>query len=81
MIRHFFVCCIAAISLLAATSASAQVATSGPYWPGPVVSGSWYDPARSGEGLILQYLPNGKALGSVRTNCLQHLIAKPIRMD
>ena len=62
MIRHFLACCIAAVGLLASALASAQVAVSGPYWPGPAVSGSWYDPARSGEGLILQFLPNGKAL-------------------
>lgn len=31
------------------------------YWIGPGVSGSWYDPARSGEGIILQYLPDGRA--------------------
>jgi hypothetical protein len=62
MIRHFLACCIAAVSLLASPLACAQVAVSGPYWPGPAVSGSWYDPARSGEGLIVQFLPNGKAL-------------------
>jgi hypothetical protein len=62
MTRHFLASCIAAASLLAFPLASAQVAVSGPYWPGPAVSGSWYDPARSGEGLILQFLPNGKAL-------------------
>ena len=60
MTRHFLACCIVAVSLLASPLASAQV--SGPYWPGPAVSGSWYDPARSGEGLILQFLPTGKAL-------------------
>ena len=60
--RHFLACCIAAVSLLASPFAPAQVAVSGPYWPGPAVSGSWYDPARSGEGLILQFLPTGKAL-------------------
>ena len=54
---------IFAIAALAgALPAAAQVATSGPYWPGPAVSGSWYDPARSGEGLIVQYLPDGRAL-------------------
>ncbi len=40
----------------------AQVVTSGSYWPGPAVSGSWYDTARDGEGIVLQYLPNGKSL-------------------
>ncbi|MCK7593604.1 Kelch repeat-containing protein [Pseudomarimonas salicorniae] len=31
------------------------------YWIGPGVSGSWFDPARSGEGIILQVLPDGRA--------------------
>jgi len=49
-------------ALVAVLPAAAQVATSGPYWPGPAVSGSWYDPNRSGEGIIVQYLPDGRAL-------------------
>jgi len=32
------------------------------YWPGPAVSGAWFDPARSGEGFILEYLINGEVL-------------------
>jgi Kelch motif len=32
------------------------------YWVGPAVSGSWFDPARNGEGIILQYLPDGRVL-------------------
>lgn len=32
------------------------------YRPGPALSGSWFDPARSGEGFVLQVLPDGKAL-------------------
>ncbi|MEQ1517119.1 MAG: hypothetical protein ABL931_11595, partial [Usitatibacteraceae bacterium] len=45
-----------------ATPTIAQIATTGSYWPGPAVSGSWFDPARDGEGIVLQYLANGKAL-------------------
>lgn len=30
-------------------------------WISPGVSGSWFDPARSGEGIILQVLPDGRA--------------------
>ena len=30
-------------------------------WLNPGVSGSWFDPARSGEGIILQVLPDGRA--------------------
>lgn len=30
-------------------------------WIGPGVSGSWFDAARSGEGIILQVLPDGRA--------------------
>jgi hypothetical protein len=33
----------------------------GPLWAGPGMSGSWYDPARSGEGIVLEYLPDGTA--------------------
>lgn len=32
------------------------------YWPGPGISGSWYDPQRDGEGFVLEYLPNGTLL-------------------
>lgn len=32
------------------------------YWPGPALSGSWYDPARSGEGFILEYMPDGTVI-------------------
>ncbi len=32
------------------------------YWPGPAISGSWYNPQRSGEGFVLEYLPNGTVL-------------------
>lgn len=35
-----------------------------PPWVGPELSGSWYDPARSGEGLILEFLPDGSALAA-----------------
>lgn len=33
-----------------------------PYWAGPGVSGAWFDPARNGEGVILQFLPDGRAI-------------------
>ncbi|MGB0133835.1 Kelch repeat-containing protein [Dokdonella sp.] len=32
------------------------------YWPGPGISGPWYNPQRSGEGFVLGYLPNGTLL-------------------
>ena len=32
------------------------------YWPGPGISGSWYNPQRSGEGFVLEYLSNGTVL-------------------
>jgi hypothetical protein len=38
-----------------------QAAGDPEYWIGPGVSGSWFDPARSGEGIILQVLPDGRA--------------------
>lgn len=60
--RQFLLKVAFCVSLTGATLASAQVATTGSYWPGPAVSGSWFDPTRDGEGIVLQYLPNGKAL-------------------
>lgn len=62
MWNKFLLATFALSANLFATPADAQVATTGPYWAGPAVSGSWYDPARDGEGIVLQYLPNGKAL-------------------
>jgi hypothetical protein len=54
VVFHLFQC--------TARPVAAQTATSGAYWPGAAVSGSWYDPARSGEGIVLQFLPDGRAL-------------------
>lgn len=34
----------------------------GDYWAGPALSGAWFDPARNGEGIILEMLPDGRAL-------------------
>ncbi|MBP7417647.1 MAG: hypothetical protein KA911_03505, partial [Xanthomonadales bacterium] len=39
-----------------------KAATPAGFWPGPVVSGSWFDATRSGEGIIVQYLPDGRAI-------------------
>lgn len=47
-----------------APDASARSVADGNYWVGPVVSGSWYDPARDGEGLVVEILPNGRALAT-----------------
>lgn len=33
-----------------------------PLWIGPAFSGSWYAPARSGEGIIVQVLDNGSVI-------------------
>jgi hypothetical protein len=38
------------------------VVSGDPVRVGPWVSGSWYDPERSGEGFIVQYLPDDRAL-------------------
>ncbi|MBL8513605.1 MAG: hypothetical protein JNJ55_06405 [Betaproteobacteria bacterium] len=54
--------CGLALVLAAPLSAGAQAATNGPYWPGPAVSGAWFDPDRNGEGVIVQFLPNGKSV-------------------
>ncbi|MEO6065776.1 MAG: hypothetical protein ABIP49_08380 [Lysobacterales bacterium] len=47
-----------------APGASARSAADGDYWVGPVASGSWYDPSRDGEGLVVEILPNGRALAT-----------------
>lgn len=36
----------------------------GPYWVGPAHSGSWFEPDRSGEGFILEILPDGNAVAA-----------------
>jgi len=36
--------------------------TAAEYWIGPGISGTWYDPARSGEGVVLQMLPDGSVI-------------------
>jgi hypothetical protein len=36
----------------------------GPYWAGPMHSGSWFQPDRSGEGFILEILPDGNAVAA-----------------
>ena len=46
---------------LATKLAASGKATSG-FEVGAGVSGAWYDAARSGEGIIIQVLPNGRAL-------------------
>ena len=38
-----------------------QASSESEYWIGSGISGSWFDPARSGEGIILQVLPDGRA--------------------
>ena len=49
---------------LAAAEAAAQPVEKGaaPVWVGPGHSGSWYDPARAGEGFTLEILENGSAV-------------------
>lgn len=48
--------------LLLALAATAARAANVPFWAGPAVSGSWYDPARDGEGFVVEFLPDGTAL-------------------
>jgi N-acetylneuraminic acid mutarotase len=61
---YAFVIALLLLIALLIPRARAQTAATGPYWPGPAVSGAWFDPARSGEGIILQFLPNGQALAT-----------------
>jgi len=37
-------------------------ADKGNYWVGPAISGAWFNPDRSGEGVIVQYLDDGRVL-------------------
>jgi Kelch motif len=39
-------------------------AVQGPHWVGPALSGSWFQADRSGEGFILQILPDGNAVAA-----------------
>ena len=41
---------------------STRAATVSPQWLGPWASGSFFAPSRSGEGIILEYLPDGTAI-------------------
>jgi hypothetical protein len=42
-----------------AATADVDATGASAYWPGAALSGTWYDPARSGEGVVLQMLPDG----------------------
>lgn len=44
-----------------AHEAGAAEAAAGEWWVGPAVSGSWFDPARNGEGVIVQFVADGSA--------------------
>lgn len=37
-------------------------AEKGGYWAGPAISGSWFNPDRNGEGVIVQHLDDGRVL-------------------
>jgi N-acetylneuraminic acid mutarotase len=52
-----------ACALVHARSTTAtQIKATEPRWVGPAMSGSWYSASRSGEGFVLQILPDGEAL-------------------
>lgn len=44
------------------TEAPATSAPVDAYRIGPAISGTWYDPARNGEGVVLQMLPDGSVV-------------------
>lgn len=50
--------------LLASAPAIAQSVVQGPYWVSPAHSGSWFQTDRSGEGFILEILPDGNAVAA-----------------
>jgi len=47
--------------LAAHTPAPEPSSTHAEYWVGPAVTGSWFDPARSGEGIVIELLEDGSA--------------------
>lgn len=53
---------VGACSLHQAPSQTHAKASNTTYWAGPALSGAWYDPERSGEGVIVQILPDGRAI-------------------
>lgn len=44
------------------SNAPAIPAASSAFWVGPWASGAWFNPDRNGEGIVLQYLADGRAL-------------------
>jgi hypothetical protein len=46
-------------SMPKSVEATSSAASATSYWPGAALSGTWYDAARSGEGVVLQMLPDG----------------------
>lgn len=65
MIRSLLLaCCLACAPALAHEDGPGgppqQAAT--PFWVGPAASGAWFDPARSGEGWMLEMQPDGTAV-------------------
>ena len=53
--------CLCAAPLLRAAKGGA---VQGPYWVNPAHSGSWFQADRSGEGFILEILPDGNSVGA-----------------
>ncbi|HJU38739.1 MAG TPA: hypothetical protein VJ724_04145, partial [Tahibacter sp.] len=66
MIRRFVVAVV--LCLFAMISVAYNHVPPGPapagdaYWTGPALSGSWFDPARDGEGFVLNVLADGSAV-------------------
>jgi Kelch motif len=56
----FWMRIVAGLCASASWAVIAQVTAAS--WAGAYLSGAWYDPARSGEGIVLEMLPNGKAI-------------------
>ena len=52
-----------AAPLLQAAATKGSV-VQGPYWVSPAHSGSWFQADRSGEGFILEILPDGNSVAA-----------------
>src|SRR5688572_10600010 len=69
MFGRIFLALLLSSSILASTALAHDEAGGGgvsgtAHWAGPAISGSWYDPARDGEGFIVEMLPDGSVIAA-----------------
>jgi hypothetical protein len=67
-LRILLACTVAALGVAQAcvlpepARAPSKSSGDGEYWAGAALSGAWYDPERSGEGVVLQALASGEVI-------------------